>query len=60
MLDLESGRESGVQLKTRARGVELCFFEALPRAKLRGLNYSVSESPSVVVGGRKQPVVGVY
>jgi len=60
MLDLTSGRITSVRLSLCASGMELLFFDALPRAKLHGLNFSASERPSVIVDGKKKPVAGVF
>ena len=59
-LELTSGREGGVRLSQSSKGMELLFFTALPRVKMHGLNFSARETPSVVIGGRKQPVEDVY
>lgn len=59
-MDLASASGEGVRLLACASGMELLFFTALPRAKLHGLNFSASERPSVILGGRKQPVMDVF
>jgi len=59
-LDLTSGREGGVRLCPSSKGMELVFFTALPRVKMHGLHFSAREAPSVIIGGRKQPVEGVF
>ncbi|VVC01060.1 Uncharacterised protein [uncultured archaeon] len=59
-MDLASASGEGVRLLACASGMELLFFTALPRVKMHGLKFSASENPSVILGGRKQPVMGVF
>ncbi|VVB57706.1 Uncharacterised protein [uncultured archaeon] len=41
-------------------GVELCLCEPVSSVRLQGVRFSSAEGPSVVIGGRKQPVEDIY
>ena len=43
-----------------SEGVALCLRAPVSSVRLHGLRFSSEEGPSVVVGGRKQPVMGIY
>ncbi len=58
---MEQGAEGGLSLAFECKGgrLKVMLEDAVPRVKLNGATYFVTEAASVIVGGKKHFVEGI-